>query len=422
MGYVAKKITFSVAALLLLAFAAVAYAGHGVGTGRHDIILAGTGPQVLYHAESAPTRPNGAAALIGRNIQIDSDRGQDGGLAGACDPDPRFGAHPRPDDEGCTWAVPAGNGEDEVQTGAHIQEDFPEQAGGQAIDTDFFPNGSPFGDPGATDTRESSNGRGGLDDNGNLFIEQRPMLDDEDLNFRLVSTGISAYLAPQGNANNRWRRMCGIGVIEALDDDRPPLAPFAAGDTRAFVVQIWDADWKDPSDQDGGNQDYFIIDILALGTTINLADCRALPPGTTVPPPPGPGPGPGPTPGQPGAPGPQFTPEGQPLVPGEPIVRGRAAARGPRRCVRRPFLVSVIGRQIRRVRFTIDGRRFRTVTRPDARGNFSVRIDPRRFSRGAHRVRAHTTFLRGAGASRTLRVTFQRCARATQRVAPRFTG
>ena len=37
--------------------------------------------------------------------------------------------------------------------------------------------------------------------------------------------------------------------------------PFAIGQYRPFVVQVWDADWKDPSDYEGGNQDYIIIDV-----------------------------------------------------------------------------------------------------------------------------------------------------------------
>src|SRR3954471_17286315 len=83
--------------------------------GRSDVILAGSQGQVDYHAEAAAARPAaGGATIIGGNIQIKSDRGLDKGVAGVCDPDPRFApAHPRPDDQkGCSWATPGGPGED----------------------------------------------------------------------------------------------------------------------------------------------------------------------------------------------------------------------------------------------------------------------------------------------------------------------
>jgi hypothetical protein len=90
--------------------------------------------------------------------------------------------------------------------------------------------------------------------------------------------------------------------------------------------------------------------------------------------------------------------------------------------VNRPFTAVVSGRQIRRVVFMVDGRRIGTVTRPNSRGQFTIRINPRRFSRGVHRIRARVSFVRGAGRSVSRNVAFQRCPRPAQRVAPRFTG
>lgn len=398
---------------------------------RADVILGGSASQVIYHAESAPTRPDGLSRIIGGNIHVVTDRGTRGGLAGPCDPDPRGEPHSRPDDlpldQGCGWAQPAGTGEDFIAFGRHIQNNFPEESGGVAIDTDFSPTGFyPFA---PTNTRESFNGRGGFDRANRLFVDQRPVLDDEDVNIRVTSTAIDNYVAPQGNPNNRWRRLCGRGVVEPFGN-AAPTARFFVGQQVRFVVQIWDADLKDPSDRDGGNQDYFIIDLFPADTTFDTASCVAAAgttptaPGTTPQLQPGESqqqqqPGAGPAPG---GPTPGTAPESLPLVAGEQIVAGAARFRGPRRCVNRPFSAVVTGRQIRRVVFSIDGRRYRTVRRPNARGQWLARINPRRFRRGVHRVTARVTFVRGAGASRTMRIAFQRCPRPAQRVEPRFTG
>ncbi|HZC29440.1 MAG TPA: hypothetical protein VE269_06840, partial [Gaiellaceae bacterium] len=251
---------------------------------RNDVILGGSKSQVDYHAEAAAARPAaGGATIIGGNIQIKSDRGARGGAAGACDPDPRFGTHPRPEDSGCKWAVPAGAGQDFISFGRQIQNDFPEESGELPNDTDASPNGAFV--PVSTPTRERFNGRGGLDQAGALFIEDRYVLDDEDLNFRIRSTDIFSYLSPQGNADNRWRRLCGEGVVETFSNNAPISAPFADGQTRAFVIQIWDADWKDPSDADGGNQDYYIVDVFKPGTSFDVKSCQPLRQNNNNPPP-----------------------------------------------------------------------------------------------------------------------------------------
>jgi len=389
--------------------------------GRTDVILGGSGDQVDYHAEAAAARPaDGGATIIGGNIQITSERGARGGLAGACDPDPRVGTHPRPDDgEGCDWAEPVGAGEDFISFGRTVQNDLPEESGELPNDTDTSPDGA-F-DPQSTPTRERFNGRGGLNRDGNMFMEARPVVDDEDLNFRITGAAIFNYLAPQGNANNRWRRLCGEGVVEQLSNNAPMSAPFAAGQLRPFVVQIWDADWKNPSDLDGGNQDYFIIDVYKPGTTFDVRSCVAEapnnppnnPPVNTLPvrassPPPAPV---------------TATPvASKAAVLAERVSRGRARIAGARTCPISAFSVRVTGRQIRRVTFTVDGRRLATVTRADRLGRWAARIDPRQLRSGIHRVRARVEFGRGAGPARSLRMSFRICARPAAQVAPKFTG
>ena len=91
----------------------------------------------------------------------------------------------------------------------------------------------------------------------------------------------------------------------------------------------------------------------------------------------------------------------------------------PTGCRRRPFTAYVRGGTVTdRVVFSIDGRRVRTVTRSQG-GRFLLRIDPRRFRAGAHRITARVTFEDRRIRSRTLRGAFLRCAAAA---APRFTG
>jgi hypothetical protein len=390
--------------------------------GRTDVILAGSQASVDYHAEAAPARPaDGGATIIGGNIQIVSDRGVRGGTAGACDPDPRFGTHPRPDDQGCTWDEPVGAGQDFVAFGRHIQNDAPVDSGQLPNDTDTSPDGAFT--PLATPTRESFNGRGGLDKDGALFMENRPVLDDEDLNFRIRGTEIFNYVSPQGNADNRWRRLCGEGVVETLDHNAPMTEPFEPGQTRPFVVETWDADFKDPSDLDGGNQDYFIIDVFPQGTTFDVRSCVAQ-----VPPPDNPPNNPPNNP--PVVPAPPAPPvvAATPPAPVSAVLGERAVAQGTARiagasaCPVRPFGIRVSGRQIRRVTFTVDGRRAGSVTRPDRLGRFQVRVDPRRLRAGVHRVQARVEFVSGAGSARTLRMSFRICARPAAQVQPNFTG
>jgi hypothetical protein len=374
--------------------------------GRTDVILAGSQLGADYHAEAAAARPAaGGATIIGGNIQIKSLRGIDKGVAGACDPDPRFGTHPRPDGPDCGWAEPAGTGEDFISFGRTIQGDLPKDSGELPEDTDTSPDHAFV--PETTPTRERFNGRGGLDQAGSRFMDSRPVIDDEDLNFRITGTETLNYVAPQGNADNRWRRLCGVGVVETLDNNLAIEPPFRDGETRPFVVQIWDADFKDPSDLDGGNQDYFIIDVFKPDTTFDVKSCVAKPADANNPPPPPP---PGGSTSRPpvvanSAATPTATPAanaGGSVLGTRAVARGRARIAGARTCPVSAFNVRVTGVQIRRVTFTVDGRRVATVTRPDRLGRWQARIDPRRLRTGLHRVRARVEFNRGAGPARTV--------------------
>ena len=117
---------------------------------------------------------------------------------------------------------------------------------------------------------------------------------------------------------------------------------------------------------------------------------------------------------------PAEPPPGQ-VVLGERIVPGAARLLGPTGCRGSAFRVRVAGTKVARVVFTLDGRRVSTLTKPNFRGQFALRINPRRLKVGVHRLRVVATFERGSGTRpKTMRLSFQRCARALQ--APRFTG
>jgi hypothetical protein len=99
---------------------------------------------------------------------------------------------------------------------------------------------------------------------------------------------------------------------------------------------------------------------------------------------------------------------------------GRATLSGPRGPVRKPFDVTVTGRQIQSVTFSVDGKRIRTVRAKKGRKKFKVRINPRGQSRRVHRVTARITFKRSSNTRSTVRRLTYRTTTVTR--APRFTG
>jgi hypothetical protein len=112
--------------------------------------------------------------------------------------------------------------------------------------------------------------------------------------------------------------------------------------------------------------------------------------------------------------------EQQQILPAE-IVSGRARLRGPSGCTRRPFVARVTGRQIARVTFLLDGRQVKRIVARSGQTAFALKVHPRKVARGVHRVSARVVFAaESRTAPRTLRLSFQRCAR--QVVTPQFTG
>jgi hypothetical protein len=104
----------------------------------------------------------------------------------------------------------------------------------------------------------------------------------------------------------------------------------------------------------------------------------------------------------------------------ETVVPGRARLRTPSGCVRGFFTASVRGRAIASVRFAVNGRRVKTVRRPNAKGAFAARINSVKYGVGAHKLTARVTFRKASGTpARTLSARFFRCRPAS---LPRFTG
>jgi hypothetical protein len=102
------------------------------------------------------------------------------------------------------------------------------------------------------------------------------------------------------------------------------------------------------------------------------------------------------------------------------LVSG-AGARGPGGCVQRAFKVSVLGANILRVDFSIDGRTLRRVIRRDASGRYRADVSMAGLTRTAHRIVARVAFRNGfAPRVRNLPVTFRRCAQIA--ISPSFTG
>jgi hypothetical protein len=362
-----------------------------------SLLIADASPSVDYHAEGQ---------LIGGNINIHSDRApsQGSALTDGSDPDPRSAPNIRPT---AGWATPAGSGRDRTNLSAHIGRP----------DTDISPNGSFT--PQTNDDRESMNGQAGFIDHDSTSLEMKGhFFDDEDMQFRLTPRTIDAYLAPNGNANNRWRRICGTGVVEDDNGNRLARSPFLAGQVRKFVLQIWDADWRDPSDNDGGNQDYYIIDILAPDSGFNTSRCdRADAPPPVLP-------------NNPANPQ-QQQQAGQAPAAAAPRresvasrrLRGAARLAGPSGCQSKAFTASVTGQNIAQVVFSVDGRRVRTRLKPDAKGRWAARITPSNYRAGRHRVEAGVSFVTDATPrTKRVRLSFQRCLKAQRRVAPQFTG
>jgi hypothetical protein len=111
---------------------------------------------------------------------------------------------------------------------------------------------------------------------------------------------------------------------------------------------------------------------------------------------------------------------GQQQVLGERVEAGTARLAGASGCQRKAFRVKVSGKQIRKVVFTIDGKRVKKVSASASGTVYSITVHPNSYKAGSHLVTAKVTFTAASNTrSKTMRVRFARCIRTT---APAFTG
>lgn len=91
--------------------------------------------------------------------------------------------------------------------------------------------------------------------------------------------------------------------------------------------------------------------------------------------------------------------------------RPRALEATPRPgCGAKPFLAWVRGDRIRRVAFSLDGRRLQTVSVADWRARYGLTIDPADLPEGEHVVSARIEFVRSSGLRpQTVRLPFTKC-------------
>jgi hypothetical protein len=90
-----------------------------------------------------------------------------------------------------------------------------------------------------------------------------------------------------------------------------------------------------------------------------------------------------------------------------------------RACASRSFPQVVRGTGIRRVTFTVNGRRLARIA--GRRTSYTAKINPRAYSTGVLRITARVEYVAATGKRpQTLRVTVLRCT--PNRIAPHFTG
>ena len=103
------------------------------------------------------------------------------------------------------------------------------------------------------------------------------------------------------------------------------------------------------------------------------------------------------------------------------IAPGNAKLLAPTGCVAKAFNARVSGQNVAKVVFVLDGKKIKTLSKPNSGTRFQVRVNPAKMKIGVHRISATVTFKAiTKKAAQTFRISFQRCAKKL--AAPRFTG
>jgi hypothetical protein len=102
--------------------------------------------------------------------------------------------------------------------------------------------------------------------------------------------------------------------------------------------------------------------------------------------------------------------------------RGTARLRGTVGCATAQYANAyVTGKQIRRVTFYVNGRKVKTLTKPDKIKRYLLRYTVKPLKIGSYKVRARVEFTPASGtAAKTFNLQFSRCA--PRGVSPTFTG
>jgi hypothetical protein len=109
------------------------------------------------------------------------------------------------------------------------------------------------------------------------------------------------------------------------------------------------------------------------------------------------------------------------IIAGERVVPGSARLVAPTGCVAKAFNARVSGQNVAKVVFKLDGKRIKTLTKPNSGTRYQVRVNPAKMKIGVHRILATVTFKpETKKKAQTYRISFQRCAKKL--AAPRFTG
>ena len=121
------------------------------------------------------------------------------------------------------------------------------------------------------------------------------------------------------------------------------------------------------------------------------------------------------------------------IVLGEKVIPGSSRLLAPTGCISRAFNARVSGVNVKSVVFKLDGKKIKTLTKPNSGSAFVIRINPAKFRIGVHRIVATVivenvtvnpdtgaVIRRQAQKEKNFRISFQRCAKKL--AAPRFTG
>jgi hypothetical protein len=136
----------------------------------------------------------------------------------------------------------------------------------------------------------------------------------------------------------------------------------------------------------------------------------------TPPPPPVP-----PTPPTPPTP-PVTPPAPQIKVSPASVTPGSAKMRGPSGCPTTNVVAATVsGKRIVKVTFYLDGKKVKTLTHANKRGQWILPLNVRRLAYGTHRLQAKVQFAQASGTKvKTMRLSFSRCGGAAAQ--PQFTG